>query len=166
MRNFKIVKSLLIGLCVLSLVGCGMEDGSVKDIENNPIAENENTSSSNEQVNDNDANVLLESSTALGSVVDFTDTGCIVTLVEEMDDGKTAVVAAPGSDSSDTNITVNYDSGCIFQIAIINPLTGEADISDATVSDIKKQTSLIIYGDYQDTDTLNATKVIIARYEG
>ena len=47
----------------------------------------------------------------------------------------------------------------------INITTGKATISDASVSDIKKQTSLLIYGDFEDTHNLTATKIVIVRYE-
>ena len=54
---------------------------------------------------------------------------------------------------------------CIFQTAVMDLTTGTANISKAAVSDIKKQTSLLIYGSSEDTHNFSASKVIIVRYE-
>jgi len=67
--------------------------------------------------------------------------------------------------NDETNVTISYKADCIFQKASINTTTGKASISDASVSDIKKQTSLLIYGDFEDTHRLTAEKVIIVYYE-
>lgn len=107
---------------------------------------------------------LIRSSDLQGSVTEFSDSGCIVSPVTKEGEN-TAVVASPGNESEETNVNISYKSGCIFQIAIIDLTTGKAEICEASVSDIKKQTSLLIYGDFEDPHNLAAAKIIIVRYE-
>lgn len=179
MKFTKFMRCMLGGVCILALAGCSTSGtGDSKDVQNNtvgvldsqnpdtnPDASTENGEADNAETSDNsDGNSLICSSTLQGSVVDFSDNGCTVTPVTNEDEN-TAVIAAPGSESDETNVTVSYQADCIFQIANISITTGKASISDASVSDIKKQTFLLIYGDFEDTYHLTAEKIIIARYE-
>lgn len=169
MNDLKIAREILLGLCVLALTGCGA--GNIVDkstTENTNSSESPVITENNEQSGDtasNDANNLIDSSTMQGSVISFSDIGCSVSQAISEDDGQSAKVAAPGSENADTTVNIQYQTNCVFQTAIINRTTEIATISDASISDIKKQTSLIIYGDFEGTHDLTATKVIIARYE-
>ena len=108
-----------------------------------------------------DANSLYASAAMRGFVVEFSDGSCTVSAVVTEDDGKTGVVAASGYESEDTNVTVTYEEGCVVQIATIYTSTGTAELEQASVADIKKQSSVIIYGSFEDTHHVTATKVII-----
>lgn len=162
----KITKGFLIGLCTLLLAGCGTEHNVDTNKQgskpNTPTGENSKRS---EDLGTNDANVLLDSAAMQGSVTDFTNSGCTVSQVISADGGQSAKIAAPGSENADTTVTVQYQENCIFQLAFINSTTGKAELRNAAISDIKKQTNLIIYGDFENTHTITAAKVIIARYE-
>lgn len=169
MKFTKFMKGILIGMCVLALSGCGVsEDGGSKNTDNNTTNDSTvNNSKDNGTLNvpDNtDGDNLIRSSALQGSVVEFSDSGCTVSPVTNEDE-HTAVVAAPGNENDETNVNISYKTDCIFQKANINITTGKASISDASVSDIKKQTSLLIYGDFEDTQNLTAIKIIIVRYE-
>ncbi len=93
-----------------------------------------------------DADSLYSSAAITGSVVEFSDGSCTVSAATTEDDGKTGVVAAPGYESEDTNVVVTYQEGCVVQIATIYTSTGTAELEQASVADIKKQSSVIIYG--------------------
>lgn len=148
MRLTKFVRGILMGICVLALSGCSVsQNGNVKNTGNNT-----------------DGDELIRSSALQGSVAAFSDSGCTVSPVTNEGEN-TAVVAAPGNENDETNVTISYKTDCIFQKANINITTGKANISDASVLDIKKQTSLLIYGDFEDTHHLAATKIIIVHYE-
>lgn len=103
-----------------------------------------------------------------GTVAEFTSNGCSVIpiITEEVEGGYTASQAAPGTEDKEKNVTVTYNNNCIFQIAVIDVQTGMAQLSDATKEDIKKQTDLMLYGNYQNTQHLNVSKVVIQRLEG
>lgn len=135
------------------------------DTDNTPFSDSDDTNNTsfNEDNDQNDAS-LISNATVLGSVVAFSDDYCTIAPVETSGDSNEAVIAAAGSEDADKNVTIHYQNGCTFQIAEIYVATGTKIFSDAEVSDIKKQTSLIIYGEWTDTHNINATKVYIARY--
>ncbi len=124
-------------------------------------AEDQNSTTANDTDEKVDADSLYASAAMTGSVVDFSDGGCTVSAAITEDDGKTGVVAAPGYESEDTNVVVTYQEGCVVQIATIYTSTGIAELEQASVADIKKQASVIIYGSFEDTHHVTATKVII-----
>lgn len=217
MKKQKIWKGLTIGLCVLTLTGCGMgadERTGEKDVavteqyqsnisnteemssdenekeniapetdntdgngnkenkenslpdesETNGVddaAENQNNATVGDTGDKVDADSLYGAAAMTGSVVDFSDSSCTVSPAVTEDDGKTGVIAAPGYESEDTNVTVTYDEDCAVQIATIHTSTGVAELKQASVSDIKKQSSVIIYGNFEDTYHISATKIII-----
>ena len=66
--------------------------------------------------------------------------------------------------SDDTNVVVTYQEGCVVQIATINTSTGTAELEQASVADIKKQASVIVYGSFEDTKHVSATKIIICHW--
>ena len=175
MKFIKFMRGILIGMCVPALYGCGVsEGGGSQNTDYNAANDNTvNDSKENDTPNaadhagtsDNtDGENLIRSSALQGSVVEFSDSGCIVAPVTNEDEN-TAAVAAPGNENEETNVNISYKTDCIFQKADINITTGKAGINDASISDIKKQTSLLIYGDFEDTHHLTAEKIVIVRYE-
>ncbi len=214
MKKQKMWKSLVIGLCISALTGCGtgadekteggnmpateyqssiFDDEDMHSDENDNIApkadnadgnnsqenkdsslpdgngtngadasqENRSNITDNGTVEKVDAESLYASAAITGSVVEFSDDSCTVSAVVTEDDGKTGVVAAPGYESEDTNVEVTYQEGCVVQIATIYTSTGIAELEQTSVADIKKQSSVIIYGSFEDTHHVTATKVII-----
>ena len=145
------IKKLLIGLatvlCVLSLAACsiGGNDTNNKTDTQNPSSSAQGNNSLPEDPTDiNDANTLLSLASIKGSVVDFSDDSCKI---------------------SPTIVTVHYNSDCIFKIAHMSLATGTVTYEDIDISGIKKQTSLIIYGDWSNKNNINATAVFIARFK-
>lgn len=49
----------------------------------------------------------------------------------------------------------------MVQIATIYTSTGTAELEQASIADIKKQASVIVYGSYEDAHHVTATKIII-----
>ena len=50
------------------------------------------------------------------------------------------------------------------KIANINSSTGAVELEAATASDVKKSTSVYVYGETQDDGEIHATKVLITRF--
>lgn len=186
----KIWKGFAAALCITALIGCGTganeetrdqdryaAEGNVSQ-ENKDNVPSEGKDTKGEDAfrkNENDipadgtdekvdAGSLYTSAVMRGSVVEFTDGGCTVSVAITEDDGKTGVVAAPGHESDDTNVVVTYQEGCVVQIATINTSTGTAELEQASVADIKKQASVIVYGSFEDTEHVSATKIIICHW--
>ena len=143
----------------------GNKENSLLDERETNSVDNSTENQNNATVGDTgdkvDADSLYGSAAITGSVVDFSDSSCTVSPAVTEDDGKTGVIAAPGYESEDTNVTVTYDEDCVVQIATIHTSTGVAELKQSSVSDIKKQSSVIIYGNFEDTYHISATKIII-----
>ena len=174
MKFKKFRKGILIGMCALVMAGCGVsENGGAKNNDHviddskdghlRDETDNMDDDHLTDETDNTDSDSLISSFDLQGSVIEFSENGCVVTPVTN--DGNTAAVAAPGNEKEETNVTISYEPDCIFQTAVMDLTTGTANISKAAVSDIKKQTSLLIYGSSEDTHNFSASKVIIVRYE-
>lgn len=169
-KNFLLLVTMVL-LLLFTCVGCGQQaqkdnsstvppmqaentDEQEKDDESAGIGTNENPS---------DGDKLFEISNLNGTVTEFSDDGCKISPTIENGDNE-AYQAAPGFE--DTIVSVSYNSDCIFQIAHIDFKTAAATYESATVEDVKKQTSLIICGEYDENDVLHASRVFIHKIEG
>ena len=192
MKKTNLTRGLLIAICTLSLAGCGMgkeqpdtaslgqtpPSAAAGQPDNVPESKQDNGSDDKSETGDGAKSgsgsetesatekgtmtELVDSALAHGSVVDFSETGCKITPIE--DDGESMVVAAsPDADSAE-NIEINYETDCEYQIALSDVATGETTFSTASISDIKKQTNILVYGEKQDSGAILASKVIIWRH--
>ena len=142
--------------------------------ENNPkntLDENnsKNTSDGNNSnaVGSMDADEMIAASDLQGSVTGFSDNGCTITPVTSSNDGKAKIAeeAADGYEDEAEKINIKYGDNCIFQKAVMSIATGKATVSEAAKADIKKKTSLLLYGNFDDTKNFTATKAVIVQYE-
>ncbi len=186
---------LAIMVLVLTCAGCGQQ-AQKEHSDAVPSTQTENTTSSKQDQNDNssavpptqaensipdeprkeeelpsvgtdenptDGDKLFEISNLSGTVTEFSENGCRLSPTIESGDNL-SYQAAPGYE--DTFVSVIYNSDCTFQIAHIDFQTAAATYEPATVKDVKKQTSLIICGEYDENDVLHASHVFIYRIEG
>lgn len=164
MKKENIVKLILSVMCMLALAACNA--GANSSIPTTPAPLNPPESSSMNIPDENTSDAPEGFDVEIrGSVVEFSDSFCIITPVETGEDDRLGYQAAPGYEDPEKNITVHYQEGCVIQIAEINVASGERNLEDASITDIKKETSLIIYGKWTDERELNATTVYIARYQ-
>lgn len=186
MSTWKMKKAFIIGLCTFILTGCNAKtdekDIDKKDIRNfqtNIVGEktgkeNDNNENSGNKNNENnktkdiegnmEADSLYESADLTGRVVNFFDSGCTITPDIEGDDGKTVMGAAPGYESEETNISISYQENCEVWIATIQISSGVAKMERASVLDIKKQSSVIVYGSFEDECHIAAERIIICHH--
>ena len=194
MKNKKIMRMLIVGVSIFALAGCGTSNDmgtnrerETKDayIENditNPDkkdAPNENDSKDTSNGNNSketpdednsnavgsmDADEMIAASDLQGSVTGFSDNGCTITPVTSSNDGE-AAIAADGCEDEAEKINIKYGDNCIFQRAVMSIATGKATVSEAAKADIKKKTSLLLYGNFDDTENFTATKAVIVQYE-
>ncbi len=188
MKNKKIMRMLIVGASIFALAGCGTSNDTgtnrereTKDayIENditNPgqkDASDENDSNNTPDGNDSnavgsmDGDELIIASDLQGSVTEFSDNGCTITPTTSSNDGKAKIAeeAADGFEDEAEKINIKYGDNCIFQRAVMSIATGKATVSEAAKAEIKKKTSLLLYGNFDDTKNFTATKVIITQYE-
>ena len=168
----KIILFLAAMLLAATCVGCGNQPHnddilldhqeqdtnlpSVKVPETNPSVENVENPATGDG--------LFEISKANGTVVEFSDTGYKITPTHY--DGNVAYEAAPGYEDQDESISVLYSQECVFQIAYVNIQTGEVTYENATLGDVKKQTRIVICGEYDDSNVIHATHVFVYRQMG
>lgn len=194
MKNKKLMQMLIVGVSIFALAGCGTSNDmgtnrerETKDvyIENditNPDkkdAPNENDSKDTSNGNNSketpdednsnavgsmDADEMIAASDLQGSVTGFSDNGCTITPVTSSNDGETAITADGYEDEAE-KINIKYGDNCIFQRAVMSIATGKATVSEAAKADIKKKTSLLLYGSFDDTENFTATKAVIVQYE-
>ncbi len=130
--------------------------------ENNP----KNTPDGNDSnaVGSMDGDELITASDLQGSVTEFSDNGCTINPATSDNNGE-AVIAADGYEDEGAKVTIKYGDNCIFQRAVMSIGTGNATVSEAAKADIKKKTSLLLYGNFDDTENFTAAKVVIVQYE-
>ena len=179
MKNKKLMRMLIVGASIFALAGCGTSNdtGTNREKETkNAYIENDITNPDQKDASDkNDSNAvgsmdgdeLIAASDLQGSVTEFSDNGCTITPTTSSSDGnaKIAEEAADGYEDEGAKVTIKYGDNCIFQRAVMSIGTGKATVSEAAKTDIKKKTSLLLYGNFDDTENFTATKVMIVQYE-
>ena len=156
MKKTNISKFIAVGLCICALTGCGASPNEKPDTSN-PIV--------NSNTNENKGNDILESANLRGSVLEFTDNGCLVNQAKDIEGGAGIKIEAPGMENKDNAVSVTYNPDCEFVIATVNAQSGVTNVTTGSISDVKKQSEVYLYGEFADTLHFNATKVVIARWE-
>lgn len=164
----KIFLILITLFLLMSCVGCGtqtqQEDMPTESsAQANSELPDEDRPSDAPNANPQNGDELFEICNLNGTVTEFFDNGCKV--IPIINEGNVAYQAAPGYEDQQEQITVSYVEGCTFQIAYANLQTGKITCDDANMDDIKKQTELVICGEYDSDNTLLANRVFIYRVE-
>lgn len=164
MKRLKFTKAILVLVCTASLAGCG---NIQKDTGTDAHSYSQNPEGGQSTDTSNEAQALLDSAALVGSVTDFQEGSFQVMADQTKDNGQTAVGVAPGmeSESGMESTTVSYGEDCVFQIANIDINTQAVNLKDASSSDVKKSTSVAVYGETQENGEIYASKVLITRYQ-
>lgn len=170
MRNTKWIKGIAMALCLASVTGCGAADSPGADSGNAPVVEENQQAETDTGVpqgdtsNSSNLNDLLDSAVLKGTVTTFSDGVFQVSPTIEKDGGQTAMEAAPGQAEGMEQITVRYGESCQFQIAEIDASTGAAQFVESSAAEVKKQTSIAVFGEKQVSGEILATRILITRY--
>ena len=100
-----------------------------------------------------------------GRVLEFTDNGCLLNQAKEIEGGAGIKSEAPGMENKDNAVSVTYNPDCEFVIATASAQSGVTNVTTGSISDVKKQSEVHLYGEFVGTNQFNATKVVIARWE-
>ncbi len=158
-----IVIALLIIGC---LGGCGQktnqdQSGIPSSFSTSEQTNDNQTKETTQDSNPADGDQLFAGCTLTGTVTEFSSTGCKIT--PTFQDGNIAYEAAPAYEDESELINIIYDETCSFQISNINVLSGSVAYDSASIEDVKKQTHLIIYGEYDSENNLIADHIYIYR---
>ncbi len=175
-KDKKLMRALIVGASIFALAGCGApndtDTNGEKETQNTYI-ENDITNTdkkdNSDEINSNDVgsmdgDEIIAASDLQGHVIEFSDNGCVVNPVTS-DNAAEAVAAADGYEDEGEKVTIQYGEGCIFQRAVMSIATGKATVSEVAKEDIKKKTSLLLYGNFDGTENFTAAKVVIVQYE-
>lgn len=171
MKIRKVMMATCVLLCAVSLAGCSTLHKGGEDTEKPALTQEGKTSDSTGGTLDNggnhpeNADVLLESAVLNGSISGFQTGKFQVVPTQISEDGQTAADAAPGAEGDTESVGVYYEEDCLFQIANINSATGEVELQDASAGDIKKSAGVAVFGEWQGSGEIHATKVFITRYQ-
>ena len=161
MKKTNISKFIAVGLCICALTGCGASPNEKPDTSNPIVNSNTNEENTNGS-SENKGNDILESANLRGSVLEFTDNGCLVNQAKDIEGGAGIKIEAPGMENKDNAVSVTYNPDCEFVIATVNAQSGVTNVTTGSISDVKKQSEVYLYGEFADTLHFNATKVVIA----
>ena len=164
MKKTNISKFIAVGLCICTLTGCGASPNEKPDTPNPVVNSNTNEENTNGS-SENKGNDILESANLIGSVLEFTDNGCLLNQAKETDGGASMQMEASGMENKDNAVSVTYNPDCEFVIATVSAQSGVTNVTTGSISDVKKQSNVYLYGKFADTSHFNATKVVIARWE-
>lgn len=167
-------KKICIVLCLgcigtVSVVGCSNKNfdskvtgdnqtttENVSDILNDQEKkeggyENESSSNADDKENSADDSEVLANADLRGAVLEFSDTGCNISIGTQTDDAEM------------NQVKIVYGENTYFQISH-STMTG-ITLEDCRKEEVKKQSMLYLYGDYQEDGTFLAKRVIIDRFE-
>lgn len=118
------------------------------------------TAQTPETENPGDYTQLLKISTFSGDVTQRGETGCKLTPIHYEED--ISYSAAPGYEEE--WVAAVYQDNCVFQIVTVNVQTGSVTYEGAGIQDVQEQQSLLICGEYDDNNVLQAERVFICRF--
>ena len=149
---------------ICALTGCGASPDEKPDTSNPIVNSNTNEENANGS-SENKGNDILDSANLIGSVLEFTDNGCLVNQAKDIEGGAGIKIEAPGMEKKENAVSVTYNPDCEFVIATVNAQSGVTNVTTGSISDVKKQSEVYLYGEFADTNHFNATKVVIAHWE-
>jgi ABC-type antimicrobial peptide transport system permease subunit len=164
MKKTNISKFIAVGLCICALTGCGASPDEKPDTSNPIVNSNTNEENANGS-SENKGNDILESANLIGSVLEFTDNGCSVSQAKEIEGGAGIKSEAAGLENKDNAVSVTYNPDCEFVVATLNKQSGVTNVTTGSISDVKKQSEVYLYGEFADTNHFNATKVVVSEAE-
>ena len=103
MKRSQLAKGLFIALCAVMLSGC---QTSSPGKDRRPETDSATSQSQQSPDTGSDIDSLAASALAHGDVVEFTESGCIISPVQ--DDGDTSIIAAPEHMDETEKITIQY----------------------------------------------------------
>lgn len=157
----KIATVILVTCLFGTLAGCG--NGSMNKPE---VPSTENSTDSMNQTENNTENSegesVLSNANLVGTVIDFTETGCTLGKGKSTEDTLTTPAGGDNTEGVE-KVFVKYADNTQFQIA--NSTITNITLTDGTREDVKKSSSVFLYGEYQEDGTFLATRVIINHFQ-
>jgi len=156
---------ILIGLVLLILAGLFLFM-FYTDMTNQPQygnmlqkLSNEGDQTNTSYNNPKNSEDLFGSCKLNGVVREFSNYGCNITPITNIDN--VSYSSAPGHEDEFEQVNVSYKENCLFQMAYANLQSEKISYGNASVDDIKKDSELIICGEYDENNTFKADRIFI-----
>lgn len=113
---------------------------------------------------------LLDGSILSGAVMDFTGDGCSLSegVTKEYENGFSSYSVIVDSEAAAREgllKVISYQPDCVFLYVYVNATTGSIRYEDAVRENVKKDSSLVIYGETDGEGTVRASRVYLERFE-
>lgn len=170
-KNIKILEDRImkkkIAMVILATCLFGTLAGCEKDSSNKPeVPSTENSTNSVNQTENSteksEGTSALSNANLVGTVIDFTETGCTLGKGSVTEDTMTAPAAGENTEGVE-KISVQYADNTQFQIS--NSTSTNVTLEAGTKEDVKKSSVVFLYGEYQEDGTFLATRVIIDHFQ-
>ena len=158
----KKIATVILAVCLFgTFVGCGNDSMNKPEV---PSTEN-STDSMNQTENNADnseGTSALKNANLVGTVIDFTETGCTLGKGSATEDTMTAPAGGENTEGVE-KISVQYADNTQFQIS--NSTITNVTLEAGTKDDVKKSSAVFLHGEYQEDGTFLATRVIIDHFQ-
>ena len=158
----KKIAMVILATCLFgTLAGCETDSSNKPEVpstENstNSVNQTENSTEKSEGIS------ALSNANLVGTVIDFTETGCTLGKGKSTEDTLTTPAGGDNTEGVE-RVFVKYADNTQFQIA--NSTITNITLTDGTREDVKKSSSVFLYGEYQEDGTFLATRVIINHFQ-
>lgn len=166
----KTVVTAILGATLCCSTACGLRGGQENtDAEGQEGGTDTNADlQGNNKTNDGTDSLYYDGADLAGTVMEFSESGFTISpeTVTEVDGGILSEEAAPGHEDETKFISVVYTENTTFQIVTFDR-ERQAEVSrvETDKESIKKQTSVLIFGEKQDEKHWTAEKVTIMRWQ-
>lgn len=158
----KKIAMVILATCLFgTLAGCEKDSSNKPEVpstENstNSVNQTENSTEKSEGIS------ALSNANLVGTVIDFTEIGCTLGKGKSTEDTLTTPAGGDNTEGVE-RVFVKYADNTQFQIA--NSTITNITLTDGTREDVKKSSSVFLYGEYQEDGTFLATRVIINHFQ-
>lgn len=162
---------LMIATCLSGVFfGCSYNEageGESEETQNYSIKNEEQPDANKadsglETDSENEGVDAIDNADVFGTVIDFSEAGC--TLGKGSDTEDTKIVLADGtSANNEEQVSVIYGENTEFQIAVSTAT--DITLEQGSKEDVKKSSTIYVYGAKQEDGTFLATRVLIERFQ-
>lgn len=124
---------------------------------------NEAEDMSNEMI---DGDALIASAVVQGSMVERSNNSFTIVIpeVKELEDGgQVESMPAAGYEKEEELVTVIMEEECEIQVATMDVAKGTTILGKGTKEDVEQQSSVLLYGAYNENNEFSASKVIVLK---
>lgn len=169
-RNFALMLALVL-VCSL-IAGCGKKEPEplpefttvVTEAETVPTEPRESLPQVQPDPGADPSGYLRAFENFMAMVDSSTETGCVVIPdLKYIKDGQYCGGSREPDlcDETIQRVTIEYNPGCVFQLADVSVWTGNCTYKNATAADVQHNVHVVVFGEYDSDGILHADRVYV-----